>query len=129
MPMSKFTVTSGRIAIGDPTMGLVEIEVGGSGQYRLQCGALTPPQSGAAKISLDSPAIFVVDATHREELEEWYHRVGNETSYDLMSIQERLAEAQKELGVEIGFYWENELAPNAEEGAYGLDIAKLDQLA
>ena len=124
-----FEVRTGSIAIGDPAMGLVVFNLGLSpGQYRLERGALMDPQDhDGRKITLDGPFLFVVDAIAMEGFLKWLHRTFEECQFVIPEVAMRLNEAAVELGLEVGFYWEDTLSGRAQEGTYALDTAKITE--
>ena len=123
-----FSLASGKIAIGDPGMGLVVAKLGlVPGRYRLKPGALVAPkkrQRGLSPImTLDLPCLFVMDAAQRDAFLGWFERAWLECRYDMACVAQRAREIPSTLGCEIAFYWENELAGAAREGSYRLDPA------
>ena len=124
-----FDLKTGNIAIGDPTMGLVQYPLKRpAGAYSLEKGALSDESSDsddAPCISLDSPGIFVMDSSVAEAFTEWYHRVGNECSYMMLTIIERLPELQSAIGARVAFYWESEVGGEYREGEYTFDSSKV----
>lgn len=121
-----FGLASGKIAIGDPGMGLVVAKVDRApGRYRLQRGALVAPsrrQRGLSPVmTLDLPCLFVLDAAHKRAFLAWFERIWAECRYDMARVGQRASEIPSELGCEVAFYWESELAGVAKEGSYRLD--------
>lgn len=122
--METFSVTSGKAAIGDPTMGLATIETG-VGTFKLIEGALRSANPGEPIVDLDFPALFAVDAEFTDQFEAWYHRIGNETNYTLPLMIDRLDEANKEIGTSVAFYWEEEISGSPREGSYTIERSKI----
>jgi hypothetical protein len=122
-----FDVRTGRIAIGDPAMGLVTFDLRLSpGHYRCNRGALRAPSDPDSQtIPLDGPFVFIVDAAKTERFLEWFHRTFNECGFVIPNVAMRLSEATTELGVQVGFYWEETLAESSREGSYALDPAMI----
>ena len=123
--MNRFSIKCGKLAIGDPTMGMVVVDFPDSGEFTLQQGALFPAQDDVPVIALDSPGLFVVDAEFLSEFEEWYHKVGAETYYALHLLEERTDEISRKLGSEVAFYWEEELSGASKEERYQFDPTKV----
>src|SRR5690606_10727599 len=94
-----FDLTTGRLAVGDPTMGLAQCSLAlPAGAYRLgprafrsvdKSSAVEPVQS---LIEMDSPCVFALDAALVEEFEAWHHRVGDERSHMVHTIAKELRE-------------------------------------
>jgi hypothetical protein len=125
-----FDLKTGVLAIGDPTMGLAQYSLTlKAGAYRLGPKAFRRPvgKADSAKplIDLDSPCVFALDAAHVPEFKAWYHRVGNECSYMVLTLEQRLPEFEAIIGSRVGFYWEEEIAGENREGQYILDPAKI----
>src|SRR5262245_54291181 len=118
-----FDITSGSLAIGDPTMGLVQFDLQlPPGRYRCERGSLRSPGSKDTQtIRLDGPYLFVVDASCCDQFLEWYHRTFDECGYDITRVAMRLDEAAEALGTAPGFYWEESLSGEAREGTYALE--------
>jgi|688.fasta_scaffold159125_3 hypothetical protein len=130
--MSKFTLETGSIAIGDPVMGLARYSVSlPPGRYELEAGALVQvngidvEKDNAPSINLDGPYIYVLDAAKVQQFEIAFHEIGNECSYMMLEMQNRHHELEKRTGTLIGFYWEEELAGASREGKYVLDINRV----
>ena len=51
----------------------------------------------------------MVDSKDREEFENWYHEIGNETSYVIPVITQRLNEIEERIGGKVAFNWEEDL--------------------
>jgi hypothetical protein len=128
-----FDLQSGRLAVGDPTMGLARYSLSVSpGPYQLGNRAFRRVEdvraiATEALINLDSPCVFALDDSHVASFEEWYHRVGNECAYLVLTIAERLSEFESVVGSRVGFYWEHEVAGKNREGQYTLDIAQVEK--
>jgi hypothetical protein len=122
-----FELKTGRVAIGDPAMGLARYSLNRPpGLYRLSGWAFlmvddlsTVPAD--AIIDLNAPYVFVLDEGRLAEFERWYHQVGNECSYMVLAIVQRLPEFETAAGTRVGFYWEREVAGENFEGQYILD--------
>ena len=126
----RFTLQTGTLAVGDPTMGLVSFSLAlPTGDYLLGPQALrrvadeSPPDTTRPFISLDSPCLFALDATHAEDFLAWYHRAGNECGYMAHVLAEKVVKFEVDAGVRVGFYWEAEVAGENREGRYTLDPA------
>jgi hypothetical protein len=127
-----FEIKTGSVAIGDPTMGLVNYDLGlPPGRYRCDPGALRRPTAKDAQtITLDGPYLFVVDAALTGRFLEWYHRTFNEGFFPI----EADLRAAKDFGglVEPHRYLRNHesaLSGRAQEGTYALEtrlIVKCD---
>jgi hypothetical protein len=120
-----FDIQTGSVAIGDPTMGLVTYNLRlSAGRYRCDPGSLRrPTEMDAQTITLDGPYLFVVDAALTDRFLEWYHRTLNECGFEIPKVAMRLDEAAKALGAEVGFYWEETLSGQAQEGTYALETS------
>jgi hypothetical protein len=118
-----FDVGTGSIAIGDPAMGLVTFDLGLlTGRYHCNRGALREPtDKDTQRIRLDGPFVFIVDSAKKDQFLEWYHRTFRECGFVIPMVAMRLGEATTELGVQVGFYWEEMLAGKSREGTYALD--------
>lgn len=126
--MEVFEIKSGSLAVGDPTVGLVELDLGlEPGFYRLAAGALIPAVVGDSLIDLGNPYLFAVDASVREEVEDWFEEVGEECSYQIRQMVDRLPELEEELGIRLSFYWETDLAGRAMEGQYRLNENAIEE--
>ncbi|MDX1632364.1 MAG: hypothetical protein R3234_10910 [Thermoanaerobaculia bacterium] len=126
--MEVFEIKSGSLAVGDPTVGLVELDLGlEPGFYRLAAGALIPAVVGDSLIDLTNPYLFAVDASVQEEVEDWFEEVGEECSYQIRQIIDRLPELEEELGIRVSFYWETDLAGLAREGQYRLNENAIEE--
>jgi hypothetical protein len=49
----------------------------------------------------------------------------DECKYIIPSVVERLGEAAEEVGVRVGFYWEEDLSGVSREGTYWLGLTKV----
>ena len=127
--MNTFTIQSGKLAIGDPTMGMVIFEFPRCGDFTLQKGALQTIDNDKKVISLDSPGVFVVDAENLNEFEKWYHKTGNEVSYALNLLAERTDEISTKLNRKVAFFWEEDLSGSPQEGQYTLNLTKITKSA
>lgn len=107
--MDTFTTSSRCVSIGDPTMGLVNVTLPENGTFKLLPGCLIESTDEDEVIDLDSPGLFVVDSKDREEFENWYHEIGNETSYVIPVITQRLNEIEERIGGKVAFNWEEDL--------------------
>jgi hypothetical protein len=112
-------------------MGLVTIPaLLASGTYRIREGALRPVGSATGahqqSIRLDSPYLFVLDASIRPHFEEWYHRVGATVSYQIFAVLQRLPEFEDRHGLAVAFYWEQDLSGQAVEGSYTLNLSSIE---
>lgn len=125
--MSIFKLTTDKLSIGDPVMGLVDYAVSlPPGKYVLQAGALKPvDESLGPPISLDGPYLYVVDAAKADEFETAFHQLGSECAYDMMQMHSRHHEIEQAIGVHVAFYWEEELTGENAEGTYSLDLARI----
>lgn len=127
-----FELQSERLAIGDPVMGMVHYDLSGStpGLYSLRSGCLVKPKQGSQgkKVTLDSVYLYVVDASHEEAFTKTFHRLGNACAYNMAEMQKRHADLEKEVGVQVGFYWVGELSGVWEEGSYELDVSQIERI-
>ncbi|MFO0796912.1 MAG: hypothetical protein U0804_05505 [Gemmataceae bacterium] len=125
-----FDLTTGTLAVGDPTMGLARYPLAlPAGAYQLGSQALRRAVGQAdpavPPIVLDSPCVYALDAAHVAEFESWYHRAGNECAYMALTLAARLPEFEAAVGARVGFYWEDDVAGQAREGRYVLDPARV----
>ena len=108
-------------------MGMKQFEVSELGDLKLQVGALTKAKEDVEPISLDSPSLFVVDTKNEKEFEDWFHEIGNETSYTIPLMINRISEIEEKIGMKIAFYWEEEITGDASEGEYSFDTSKIEK--
>jgi len=122
-----FDLQTGCIAIGDPAMGLATFDLHLlPGRYCCSPGTLKQHSvKDIQTISLDGPFLFVVDAALAEKFLKWFHRTFNECGCVIPNVAMRLDEATVEVGVQVGFYWEETLSCRAQEGSYAFDATKI----
>ena len=130
--MAEFTLVTDSICIGAPVMGLARYALSLTpGHYTLEAGALkrvdgtNVEEDNLSAIDLDGPYLYVVDASKNEQFDEAFHEIGNECSYMMMEMQNRHKELETKVGIQIGFYWEEDLAGRNCEGKYVLDVTKV----
>ena len=121
-----FDLLTGRLAIDDPAMGLATYTLSFKpGKHRLESSALRLVD-GKAKhdqrtlVRLDFPCVFALDRRHVDEFKEWYHRIGNECSYNMLTISERLAEFESAVGCKLGFVGNTKLPVMIAKGSTSL---------
>lgn len=129
-----FDLKTTTLAVGDPTMSLALYQLSlPVGAYRLGSQAFrratAEESSDQPTFGLDSPYAFAMDAAHIAAFDVWYHRLGKECSYTILTLVERLSEFESAVGSRIGFYWEHEVAGGDREGRYILDPAGVVKLA
>ncbi len=100
------------------------------GSYQLLPNSLCPlaapsKLSPDAVISLDSPCVFALDASHLAEFMSWYHRVGGDCSYVVPIIVDQLHTFESAVGARVAHYWEHEVGEGDRERTYYLDTAKV----
>lgn len=123
-----FENATGKIAVGDPVMGMVEYDISHlePGFYKPRPGAFTvankerAASAGLPLIECNSVYAIVVDASKREELEADF-----ETEPDVALWDSRLSELSQRLGVTAALYWSGDLIGQSEEVDYLLDVSQL----
>jgi hypothetical protein len=127
-----FELQSGRIAIGDPVMGMIHYELHGfmPGLYSLKKGCLVKPKQGdqGKTFSLDSCYLYVVDVSHEGAFTDTFHRFGNACYYNMDQMHQHHSDLERELGVRVGFYWSGDLSGVWDEGSYELDVNKITRI-
>jgi hypothetical protein len=123
-----FALSSGTVAIGDPTMGLVEVAVSlPPGSYRLVRGALRRPASSEERplVDTETMVVYAMDATVAERFEEVFHRMAETVSYDMSEMLTLHDKLQSEVGETVGFYWVGELSGEWTESTFAFDAERI----
>lgn len=128
--MSDFTIMTEKIAIGDPVMGLATYDINDveSGEYTLIKNALIPLEIDIEKekiIDLDSQYFYVIDKSKEADFVNLFHKIGGECSYNMMTMEQKHEDIEKELGVSIGFFWTCDIVDESPQGRYFLDKKKI----
>jgi len=123
-----FEIRTGKIAVGDPVMGMVEYDVSHlePGFYKPEPGAFTPADEEQAKarglpfINCNGVYVVVVDASRRDELAADF-----EKESDVGLWASRIGELSQRLGVTAAIYWSGDLIGQYAEESYLLHTSKL----
>ena len=126
-----FEIVTGKIAVGDPVMGMVEYDVSQlePGFYKPRPGAFTlateeqAEAQGMPRIRCDGVYVIVVDATKQDELVADFQQ-----EPDVALWESRLGELSRQLGVTAALYWSGHLVGAFVEENYLLDVSMLHRV-
>ncbi|MBI9077764.1 MAG: hypothetical protein JEZ02_20355 [Desulfatibacillum sp.] len=123
---ARVLLQTNKLAALDPANepGIFQILDFKPGMYTIPYSAIQADDNGP--IDVDSSTIFFVDAQYLEQFCDWFHKTGNEVSYDVCEIGNRLKNFNIEFSTMSDFILSeglNTCFPG--EGRYTLDLVKL----